>query len=132
MTEIEIPEEIKEKKQKKEKKEKRVSLPKKLMKSMAINKPHLESKQMIIPDSVIERHYNPIPEIKDGSKMLIFKAMSFPAKDKKNVLETKLKQSEYINKYLDHNIYLNYVDAFNSHVKFGLCYAYYYIDCMMN
>jgi hypothetical protein len=125
------------KKNKHQKKEKKPKISKRLMMSI-IKPPNLPFENNINKitntediKQYIEKTTNAVPEIKTGSKRVIYKIASMPCKDKSDILQKKLEQSEYLNKYLDNALYINYLDALNAHVKAGLCYAYYFTETLL-
>jgi hypothetical protein len=122
------------KKNMKPKKEKKIKLSKKMMLSIikppTLNKP-VENNNNEEINKYIQKTTNPVPEIKNNSKKVIFKIASLSAKGKSNILQEKLETSEYLNKYLDNNLYLNCVDTLNSHYKAALCYVYYFTETIL-
>lgn len=62
-------------------------------------------------------------EISRFSAPMIIKGLSYPARDRKQLLEYKLNNSEYTNKYLKKYICVDKVAGLNDHLKFGLVYA---------
>jgi hypothetical protein len=125
-----VKEGIKGKKDKKEPKKDKIS--KKLR--MMIQKPIQPIQQQNINNSEIQQYMNqqnPVPEIKLGTKKLLIKGLSMPCKDKRDILEKKLISSEYINKYLDHHLYLGYIDTLNAHYKFAMVYSYHFLETLL-
>jgi hypothetical protein len=120
-------------KQNKEETKKKTSLSKKV-KKFPINQPppvkrHIPSDEEF---ELMERRMNTMKpadnEVKTGVKNMLFKVMSRPAKEKHAILSKKLEDSKFINHYIDNKINLEYLDAVNDNMKFGLIYGYYVLD----
>jgi hypothetical protein len=71
-------------------------------------------------------------EVKDGIRDIIIKGLGYPARDKKDVLQEKLKKSKYINKYIDEKINCDLIDGLNPNAKFAVVYSYHYLDTIFS
>ncbi len=72
-------------------------------------------------------------EIKSGLKEAVFQVASLPIrKEKRQDLYGRISKSEYLNKYIDNNIYLDYLKGLDSNLKAGACYLFHYASCLRN
>jgi hypothetical protein len=73
-----------------------------------------------------------LPEELTGNiKNLVIKASSYTAGNKKAEFENKLKESKYLNKYIDKYLMLDNVAMLNDHVKAIAIYGFIYCDTML-
>jgi calcineurin-like phosphoesterase family protein len=78
-----------------------------------------------------ERTTNQLTEIRTGGKKMVFKILSKTHTKDKAKFEESLNQSEYLNKYMDNQIYLSYIDSMNAHTKAGICFIYHYLNNLL-
>lgn len=73
-------------------------------------------------------------EVKMGLKDTALTALSctFPDKHRRGELKGKLEKSECVNKYIDSKISGTFLNVLNDHLKFGVVYAFNWIDVWSN
>lgn len=70
-------------------------------------------------------------EMKAGLKNGIFYVASLPIRrDKRRRLHNSLKTSKFLNKYIDNNLYVDYLERANSELKAMACYGYHYLQAL--
>ena len=70
-------------------------------------------------------------ELKDNVKHIVLRGMSLPVKNRAPILQYKLANSDYINKYLNKYLILDNLAMLNDHAKFGLVYGFNVLETLM-
>lgn len=92
-----------------------------------INDPPRFKPQNIILQRQIEP---PCTELNQGVKGSIIKLLSLPAGTRKEIFEQKLKESRYINEYVEAKLCVRALDKLNADGKFLALYCYNYIESL--
>jgi hypothetical protein len=76
--------------------------------------------------------YELYQEIATSGKSIVQKGLSIPAGQNAPQLYEKLKQSQYLNAYIDKYMYLDYIAGMNDHLKAVISYGFNYLESSIN
>jgi len=108
------------------------SQPPKTRKAIAMNEPPKIQHEAQIEPQKKGYFYGHLPdELKDNVKNVVLRGISLPAKQKATILHSKLKKSDYIDKYLNRYLIVDQIAIMNDHLKFGLVYAFNMLETIM-
>ena len=70
-------------------------------------------------------------DVRNSFKEGVFKLASMPIRaDKRDDLYTRIKGSAFLNRYVEDNVYISYIDKINNDMKAVACYGYHYISAL--